>query len=293
MFVNAWTLLKDGVAAFIDDNALSRGASMAFFAVTSMAPILLIVVAIAGLAFGEAAAQNAIVEELTSLVGRQSAEVLQGAIKSASDKKSGVLASVIGALTLLASASGVFGEMQYSLNAIWKVKPTSMIFSSFIRARAASLGLVAALGLLLMMSLVVSAGITALGNVIDTWLPFGARILSALNGVISFLLISILFAAIFKVLPDLTLEWRDVLVGATVSAVLFTAGRFLIGIYLGSSAVASSYGAAGALLVVLLWVYYSSEVFLLGAELTRAYSVRHGSQRADRTPPDAISSVRP
>jgi membrane protein len=293
MYVNAWTLLKEGIAAFIDDNALSRGASMAFFAVTSMAPILLIVVAIAGLAFGEAAAQNAIVEELTSLVGRPSAEVLQDAIKSASDKKSGVLASVIGAVTLLISASGVFGEMQSALNAIWKVKPTSLSFWSFIRARAASLGLVAALGFLLMVSLVASAGITALGNVIDTWLPFGAFILSALNGVISFLLISILFAAIFKVLPDLPLEWRDVLVGAVVSAALFTIGKFLIGIYLGSSAVASSYGAAGALLVVLLWVYYSSEVFLLGAELTRAYSVRHGSQRLDRTPPEAASSVRP
>ena len=191
---------------------------MAFFAVTSMAPILLIVVAIAGLAFGEAAAQNAIVDELTSLVGRQSAEVLQGAIKSASDKKSGLLASVIGAVTFLVSASGVFGEMQSALNAIWKVKPTGMTFWSFMRARAASLGLVAALGFLLMVSLVASAGITALSTMIDTWLPFGAFTLSALNGVMSFLLISILFAAIFNVLPDLALEWHDVLVGAVVSA---------------------------------------------------------------------------
>jgi membrane protein len=291
MFLNAWTLLKAGVSAFIDDNALSRGASMAFFAVTSMAPILLIVVAIAGLAFGEAAAQNAIVEELTSLVGRQSAEVLQDAIKGASDKKSGVLASVIGAMTLLISASGVFGEMQSALNAIWKIKPTSMTILSFVRARAASLGLVAALGFLLMASLVVSAGIAALGNVIDSWLPFGVLIIGALNGVISFLLLSILFATIFKVLPDLPLEWRDVLVGAVVSALLFNAGKYLIGFYLGSSAVASTYGAAGALLVVLLWVYYSSEVFLLGAELTRAYSVRHGSQRPDRAAPHASSPV--
>jgi membrane protein len=291
MFESAWLLLKDGITGFIDDNALSRGAAMAFFAVTSMAPILLIVVAIAGLAFGEAAAQNAIVEELTSLVGRQSAEVLQAAIKGASDKNSGMLASAVGAATLLISASGVFGEMQSALNAIWKVQPTGMTFLSFVRARAVSLGLVAALGLLLMVSLAVSAGVTALGNVIDTWLPFGACIFSVVNAVISFLLIAILFAAIFKVLPDLPLKWPDVLVGAIISAVLFTVGKFMIGIYLGSTAVASTYGAAGALLVVLLWVYYSSEVFLLGAELTRAYSLRHGSQRPDRRPSDPAGSL--
>lgn len=274
MFASAWTLLKDSVSSFIDDEALSRGAAMAFYAVTSMAPILLIVVAIAGLAFGEEAARNAIVNQLTGLMGQQSAEMLQGAIQSARNQSSGVLATVIGGVTLLVTASGVFGEMQSALNAIWKVKPTGSTVSRLIRTRAASLGLVAALGFLLMVSLVMSAGIAALGDIINAYLPFGTLILSVLNEVISFLLISLLFAAIYKVLPDRRLEWRDVTVGAVVTAALFTLGKSLIGWYLGSSAVASAYGAAGALLIVFLWVYYSSEIFLLGAEFTRAYSLR-------------------
>ena len=279
MFATAWKLLKDSVSGFLEDDALSKGAAMAFYAVTSLAPILLIVVAIAGIAFGQEAAQNAIVEQLTGLMGQQSAEMLQNAIKNASNKSSGFLATAIGVVTLLVTASGVFGEMQSALNAIWKTKSTATTVSRLIRARAASLGLVAALGFLLMVSLVMSAGISALSDIINAYLPFGTLILSALNVVFSFLLISVLFAAIYKVLPDRHLEWRDVVVGAIATAALFTIGKSLIGWYLGSSAVASSYGAAGALLLVLLWVYYSSEIFLLGAEFTRAYSLRHGSRR--------------
>ena len=279
MFATAWALLRGSVSGFIEDDALSRGAAMAFYAVTSIAPILLIVVAVAGIAFGQEAAQNAIVEQLTGLMGQQSAEMLQSAIKNASDKPSGVLATAIGVVTLLVTASGVFGEMQSALNAIWKTKSTGTTVSRLIRARAASLGLVAALGFLLMVSLVASAAISALSDVINAYLPFGTLILSALNVVFSFLLISVLFAAIYKVLPDRHLEWRDVVVGAIATAALFTIGKSLIGWYLGSGAVASSYGAAGALLIVLLWIYYSSEIFLLGAEFTRVYSLHHGSRR--------------
>ena len=284
MLNNAWKLLKDSITAFIADEALSRGAAMAFYAVTSLAPILLIVVAIAGLAFGRAAAQNAIAEQLTGLMGRQSADLLQGAVTNASGKSAGVLASVIGVVTLFVTASGVFGEMQSALNAIWKASPTGTTVSRLIRARAASLGLVAALGFLLMVSLVISAGLSAAGDVINVYVPFGQIILTILNTAISFALISLLFAAIYKILPDRHLEWRDVGVGAVVTAALFTIGKSLIGLYLGTSAVASSYGAAGALIVVLLWVYYSSEIFLLGAEFTRAYSLRHGSRRNVRDP---------
>ncbi len=277
MFATAWTLAKDTVLAFIDDNALSRGASIAFYTVTSIAPVLFIVVAIAGLAFGEDAARGAIAAELGGLMGQESAELLQAAIKGAAGRTSGILASAIGFVTLVVTASGVFGEMQSALNAIWKAEPQGTTMSQLIRARALSLGLVGTLGFLLLVSLVISALLTALGDVINVFLPFGNLILSALNFGLSFVLISVLFAAIYKILPDKQLAWRDVIVGAVATAFLFTLGKSLIGLYIGSSTIASSYGAAGALIVVLLWIYYSAEIFLLGAEFTKVYASRHGS----------------
>ncbi|ESW84090.1 YihY/virulence factor BrkB family protein [Mesorhizobium sp. M0902] len=273
-----WRLLKQSVIGFIDDNALSHGAAIAFYATTSLAPILLIVVAIAGMAFGHEAAQLALSAQIAGLMGPQSAELLRATIENASQKEAGTLASILGLVTLFVAASGVFGEMQLGLNEIWKVKPSGATISRMVRARIASLGLVAALGFLLLVSLVVSAAISALGDVINAYLPFGTIILSAINGIVSFALITLLFAAIYKVLPDRSLQWRDVGIGAVVTGFLFTIGKSLIGWYIGTSAISSSYGAAGALLVVLLWVYYSAEIFLLGAEFTRAYSVRHGSR---------------
>ncbi|MER9254937.1 YihY/virulence factor BrkB family protein [Mesorhizobium sp. M0598] len=273
-----WRLLKQSVIGFIDDNALSHGAAIAFYATTSLAPILLIVVAIAGMAFGHEAAQLALSAQIAGLMGPQSAELLRATIENASQKEAGTLASILGLVTLFVAASGVFGEMQLGLNEIWKVKPSGATISRMVRARIASLGLVAALGFLLLVSLVVSAAISALGDVINAYLPFGTIILSAINGIVSFALITLLFAAIYKVLPDRSLQWRDVGIGAVVTGFLFTIGKSLIGWYIGTSAISSSYGAAGALLVVLLWVYYSAEIFLLGAEFTRAFSVRHGSR---------------
>ena len=274
-----WKLLKSTVLAFIEDDALSRGAAMAFYAVTSLAPILLIVVAIAGLVYGRDAAQGAITSELGGMMGQQTADVLQTAVASASSKSSGILATIIGLVTVVITASGVFGEMQSALNVIWKAKPEGTTVSRLIRARAASLGLVAALGFMLIVSLVVSAVLTAFGNYLNSILPFGSVILSILNVIVSVALISALFAAIYKVLPDRDIEWRDVVVGAVVTAILFTIGKSLIGWYIGSSAVASTYGAAGALIVLLLWVYYSAQIFLLGAEFTKVYANRHGSTR--------------
>ena len=284
MFEHSWLMLKETVVSFIDDDALSRGASMAFYAVTSLAPILLIVVAIAGLVFGEDAARNALAAQFQGLMGQQSAELLQGAISNAGQKSSGILATIIGIITLLVTASGVFGEMQAALNAIWKVDAKGTSLSRLIRARAASLGLVAALGFLLLVSLSISAAVSTLGGYLNATLPFGALILSALNTLISFMLIAVLFAAIYKVLPDRKLEWRDVIIGAIATSLLFTIGKSLIGWYLGSAAVASSYGAAGALLIVLLWIYYSSQIFLLGAEFTKVYANRHGSQQNPPAP---------
>jgi membrane protein len=276
----AWNICKGTVLAFIDDGALSRGAAIAFYTVTSIAPVLLIVVAIAGLAFGRDAAQNAITVQLSGLMGQQTAEVLQTAVANAAGKSAGILATIIGIATLVATASGVFGEMQTALNAIWKAEPQGTTVSRLIRARAASLGLVAAMGFLLMVSLVVSTLLTALGTYLDSILPFGSIILTTLNGVLSILLISLLFAAVYKVLPDRSLKWSDVAVGAAVTAILFTVGKSLISWYIGSSAVASSFGAAGGLIVLLLWVYYSAQIFLVGAEFTKIWTERHGSKRS-------------
>ena len=277
MLTEAWKMIKNTVLSFIEDSALSRGAAIAFYTVTSIAPVLLIVVAIAGLVFGREAAQNAISGQLTGLMGQQTADVLQAAIASAAGKSSSILATMVGIATLVLTASGVFGEMQSALNAIWKTEPRATTVSRLIQARAVSLGLVAALGFLLIVSLAVSAGLTAFGNYLDSIMPIGRFILPVLNFVISFALLAVLFAAIYKVLPDRPLEWRDVIFGAVVTAILFTIGKSLIGLYLGSSAIASSYGAAGGVIVLLLWVYYSVMIFLLGAEFTKTYANRHGS----------------
>ena len=187
--ISAWNMLKDTVNSFIDDEALSRGAAIAFYTVTSLAPVLLIVIAIAGLVFGRDAAQNAISAQFSGLMGRQTAEVLQSAVASAAGKSSSIIATIIGVVTLVATASGVFGEMQAALNSIWKTKPQATTVSRLIRARAIGLGLVAALGFLLIVSLVISAGLTAFGRYLDTALPTGKLILPILNFVVSFVLL--------------------------------------------------------------------------------------------------------
>jgi len=272
-------MLVDTVVSFVDDEALSRGAAIAFYAVTSLAPVLLIVIAIAGMAFGRDAAQNAISEQFSGLMGKQTADLLQSIIASAADQSAGIVATAIGTVMLIATASGVFGEMQSALNAIWKTQSQAKTVSRLLRARVTSLGLVAALGFLLIVSLVVSAGLSTLRNQLDA-LPVGWFILSSLNFVTSLLLFAILFAAIYKVLPDRNLQWRDVAVGALMTSLLFNIGKSVIGWYIGSSAVASSYGAAGGLIVLLLWIYYSVQIFLFGAEFTKIYAHAHGSRRA-------------
>jgi membrane protein len=275
--ISSWNILKESILAFINDDALCRGAAISFYTATSMAPVLLIVIAVAGLAVGRDAAQTGVAAQLSGLMGQQTADVLQSAIASASNKKSGILATIIGVATLIVTASGVFGEMQSALNVMWQAKPRGATVSRLIRARIASLGLVAALGFLLLASLAVSAGLTAFGDYLNAVLPFGKFILVALNALVSMALLSVLFAAIYKILPDRHLEWRDVIIGAIITAILFTIGKSLIGWYIGSSAIASSYGAAGGLIVLLLWIYYSAQTFLFGAEITKVYAAHHGS----------------
>jgi membrane protein len=267
------SMLWHAAKSFVADDAFTHGAAMAFYATTSLAPVLLIVVAVAGLAFGHDAAQLALSGQVNGLMGSQSAELFEATLRSASKTSSGTLATVVGSVTLIVTASGVFGEMQQSLNKIWKVEPGPVSVGTLVRARVVSLGLVAALGFMLLVSLVASAAITALADYINAFLPFGALVLSVTNAVVSFGLLAGMFAAIYKVLPDRALAWSDVAVGAVVTAALFTIGKSLIGWYLGKSGIASTYGAAGGLMVVLLWVFYSSQVFLFGAELTRAYSL--------------------
>ena len=282
MFGNAWALVSESVNAFIDDEALTRGAAIAFYTVTSIGPVLFIVVAIAGLVFGEDAARGAISDQLGGLMGQQGSDLLQTAIQSASQRSSGIIAAAVGIGTLIITASGVFTEMQQTLNVIWRAEPRGTTMSRLIRARAVSLGLVGALGFLLLVSLVISTLLSALSDYINAYLPSGHFILQTLTFLISFGLITLLFGAIYKVLPDRNIEWHDVLIGAFVTAFLFTVGKLLISFYIGSTAIASSYGAAGSLIVVLLWIYYSTQIFLLGAEFTKVYASHHGSHQRDK-----------
>jgi membrane protein len=274
-----WTLLKDSVNGYIEDDALSRGAAIAYYTIFSIAPLLVIVIAIAGLVYGTEAARGAIVGQLQGMIGLKGAEAIQTMIASANNKSSGILATALGIGTLLVTATGVFGEMQTGLNVIWKVKPdpNASTVSRMVRARAASLGLVAALGFLLVVSLAVSASITAAGHLLQRALPEIDLLLQLVNFLLSFGMVTLLFAAIYKVLPDKSIEWYDVWIGALATAFLFTLGKTAIGLYIGSSQVASAYGAAGALVIILLWVYYSAQIFLFGAEFTKAFAHRHGS----------------
>ena len=279
MMQSIWTYLKETFNDYIDDNALSRGASISYYTVLSIGPLLVICIAVAGLVFGQEAAQGAIVGQLQGLMGDQAAQVIQSAIKSAGNKSSGIIATVIGVVTLLITSTGAFGELQSTLNFIWKVEPKGGV-TGMIKARAASLGLVATLGFLLVVSLVISAALHALGDFLNGFLPGVALLLQVANLVVSFLIVSALFAAVYKILPDRQLGWKDVAVGALATSFMFTVGKTLIGMYIGSSTMGSSYGAASALVIVLVWIYYSSQIFLLGAEFTKVWASHHGSEEA-------------
>jgi membrane protein len=288
-----WTTLKTAVRGYLAHDALSRGAAISFYIVTSLAPILLIVVAVAGLVFGQEAVRGSLVRELGGLFGQQGGELIQSILASASDKPSSATASLFGVVMLIVTASGVFSEMQAGLNRTWDVDAAKQPWLSLIRARAASLGLVAALGFLLMVSLAASTAIAALGKYLGDQTAFAPLVLSALNTVTSLLLFTLLFGAIFKVLPDAPIAWRDVASGAFITAVLFTVGKALIGWYLGTTAASSGYGAAGALIFILLWSYYSAQIFLFGAEITRAVAGPAASADADREGQPAPATLAP
>jgi membrane protein len=294
MLRKAWALARDTAEGFVADEAMTRGAAIACYSMFSIAPLLVVAVAIAGLAFGEEAVRSAVGEQLRALVGREGAEAVQAMVRGVGEagggSSSGVpaLASVS---VLLVTASGVFAELQGALNVVWKAEPKAVTVSYLLRARALSIGLVAATGFLLLVSLLASAALAALWAWVGGVLPAAAALLGALGFLVSFALTAALFAAIYKVLPDRRLEWRDVAVGAVGTALLFNIGKALIGWYIGGSGMARSYGAAGALVVVLLWVYYSAQTFLLGAEFTRAWAGLEGSRQGAPVGPRAEASA--
>lgn len=278
-----YELGRDTVNAWIEDRAPRKGAALAFYTVFSLAPLLIISISIAGLAFGEEAARGEIVTEAQGLIGRAGARAIEALILNADRTGSGWLGALIGFATLLIGATTVLAELKDGLDQIWRVpiEPRRGFWQGFwylVRNRVVSISMILAIGFLLLVSLLLNAAFTALARY---WSSFevAASLLNGLNTLISLGLVTALFAMIYKLVPNVHLAWRDVIVGALVTAVLFTLGKSLIGFYLGNSAIASTYGAAGSIVLVLLWVYYSALIFLLGAEFTRLYTYRYGSRR--------------
>jgi membrane protein len=274
-----WALVKEAFTSWQDDKAASMGAALAYYSLFSLSPLLIIAIAIASLVFGQEAAQGQIVEQLTDTVGQPAAGALQEIIGRTHASGSGWWATIIGLVTLLFGASAVFSQLQEALNTVWKVTPRpGRAFLTVVRERFLSFTMVLGTGFLLLISLVITAALASLGSILPIHVPGGAWLWQLVNTLVSLAFITVLFALIYKELPDVKLAWTDVWIGAAVTALLFTLGRYLLGLYLASSSVASAYGAAGSLVLVLVWVYYSSQLLLFGAELTRVYAKRKGRQ---------------
>jgi membrane protein len=269
-------LLKETLFAWQNDKVSRMAAALAYYSVFSLAPLLIIVVAVAGFIFGHAAAEGEIVERMESLVGADVANVVQGLIGNASRPRSGIIATVVGVVTVLIGATGVFSELKDALNTIWKVEPKGTV-GSVIHSRFLSFLMVLGVGLLLLLSIVTNAYISAVAAFLKGVVPGLSFLLFLSNVLLPFLLISMLFALSYKFLPDTPVAWGDVWAGAAIASLLFTVGKLVLGFYLGSSRIGSAYGAASSLVVLLFWVYFSSQVFLFGAEFTRVYASRFGS----------------
>jgi membrane protein len=258
-----WTLVKESVEAFIADDALSRGAAIAFYAVTALVPVLYIAAVIAGSIFGGAAARTQIAHQVAQLMGPSAAQLLRAALRNSN--RSGAASfwtNAVGIAVLLITASGMFGEMQSALNVVWRAAPKTTVWWRLARGRIVSLGLVLLLGFLLLVSMMTSALVQAWGLGNDPVLPVGLTLAHLLNFAISFVLLSLLLAAIYRMLPDCDIEWRDVIAGAVGTTILFNVGQILIGFYLGSRVIGYRYGAAAGLIVLLTWIYYIAQIFL-------------------------------
>ena len=280
MLGEQWQLLKAATRAWVDDYAPSMGAALSYYTLFSLAPLLIIVIAVAGMVFGQEAAQGEIVAQLRGLMGKEGAAAVEAMLESVRKPAQGVVATILGIATLLLGATAVFGELQSALDRIWRVPAKNKVSGLWrmVRTRLLSFGLVLGLGFLLVVSLIASAALAALGRWWGTWFEGWDVVLEILNFAVSFGSFTLLFAMIYKIMPRASIPWSDVWTGAAVTSLLFTVGKVLIGLYLGRSSLASGYGAAGSLVVLLAWVYYSAQIFLLGAEYTWVYAHRRGSR---------------
>ena len=282
---STWKLIRQVASDYFDDDPLNLAAALSFYTLLSLAPLVLIVVALAGLLFGQEAVEGRVVAEMRGLVGETGAEVIETVIRESSAPGKNTISLVIGIGTLVFSATTVFAELQSALNRIWDVAadPKKSKFWSFVRTRLLSLGMVVGIGFLLLVSLLVSAAISGLGGWLEGRWALSAAIWQAINLVVSLGIVTLLFAMVFKLLPDAKLAWGDVWFGALVTAALFTVGKYLIGLYLGHASLGSSYGAAGSVVVLMVWVYYASLIVFLGAEITKVHSLRRLGRKAPPT----------
>jgi membrane protein len=275
----AISLVKETYAKWSEHHAPRLGASVAFYSILSFAPLLVLITAVIAMVFGHESAQGALVNEARQLIGNRGAETAQTLLKNAQKPASGVFASVVAFVTLLFGASGVFTELQDALNVIWDVKgQSSSGLVGMVKQRLFSFGMVLSVGFLLLVSLILSAGLAYVGRSFGQLVPMPPFILQSINFVVSFAVIAVLFALMFKYVPAAKISWRDVLVGAVGTALLFTIGKQLLGLYLGKASVGSTYGAAGSLVAVIVWIYYSAQIFFFGAEFTRLYGEVHGAK---------------
>jgi membrane protein len=276
-------VLIESLKSWVDHRGDSKGAALAFYTLFSMTPILMLAIVVAGYFFGAEAAQGEIVGQVQGLVGPNGAKAIQALLAAARDPASGRLATIVASVLLLVGATSVFAELKDSLDELWGIeKSRESAFSVILRTRLLSFGMVLVLAFLLLVSLVVSAALTMLEHRAGGVLGSSAAVLATTASLISFGVIACMFAIIYKTLPNAPLTWRDVWIGAAYTAGLFSLGKYVIGLYLGNSGVASSFGAAGSLIALLLWVYYSAQIFFLGAEFTRHYALRFGSLQHER-----------
>ncbi len=286
MWRQAWKLIQKTIWAWLDDHAPSMGAAISYYTVFSFAPLLLIVMAVAGFVWGQAAVEGEIARQLTGLLGPEAAQSVQALLRSANHPTEGLVAGVLSLLALLIGATTVFAELQSALDRIWQVQaqPRSDGLWPMVRTRLLSLGFVLGLGFLLAVSLVISSGLSAFGRWAEGWLAASEALLYVAHAALSMGIATVLFAMMFKLLPRASVAWKDVWTGAAVTAALFGLGQMLIGLYIGKSSLSSSYAAAGSLVLLLVWVYNSAQIFLLGAEFTWVYAHEHGSRRVVAQP---------
>jgi membrane protein len=287
-------VMRCAVTEWLSHRASSKGAALAFYTLFSLAPILVLVIAIAGFFYGNDAAQGQLLEELRSLVGKQGAETIQAILAGARNKESGKLATLIATALLLVGATSAFAELKDSLDEIWDVPPPKdATWWDTVRTRLLSFGLILTLGLLLMFTLVVSAALSVLEKYLGGIWHSATIVLGWVATGVSFLVIAVMFGAIYKLLPRVKLSWHDVTIGALGTAIMFILGKFAIGLYIGNSGTASSFGAAGSLIALLLWVYYSAQIFFLGAEFARQYALQMGSLKDKHVPGAPPPNARP